>query len=131
MSEESFGLFDYLNDITSGKTRLCDRDQEFERNYNPFMLNRGLSNNIGDVIWANELNIHPTAYTKRMHHDFLFSVLKQGRRYGKWAKETKNDDIEALMEYYQIKRSEAESIIDLVSPEELEKSKSFKGGRSR
>jgi hypothetical protein len=72
MSEESVGLFDYLNDITANKNRLADRDEEFEKNYLPYMIGRGLSNNVGDVLWANELNIYPSAITKRMHYDFLY-----------------------------------------------------------
>lgn len=131
MSEESVGLFDYLNDITANKNRLADRDEEFEKNYLPYMIGRGLSNNVGDVLWANELNIYPSAITKRMHYDFLYYVLKQGRRWGKWPKESKNDEIVAIMEFYQIRRAVAEDMIDLMSREEIDHALTFKGGKIR
>lgn len=131
MSEESVGLFDYLNDITANKNRLADRDEEFEKNYLPFMILRGLAGNVGDVLWANEINLYPSAITKRMHYDFLYYTLKQGRRYGKWLKESKNDEIVAIMEYYQIRRAVAEDMIDLMSREEIDHALTFKGGKIR
>jgi hypothetical protein len=86
---------------------------------------------VGDVLWANELNIYPSAITKRMHYDFLYYVLKQGRRWGKWPKEAKNDEIVAIMEFYQIRRAVAEDMIDLMSREEIDHALTFKGGKIR
>ena len=128
MSDE-FGLFQYVGDLTAKKSRLIELDDEFEKNYNPFMVTRALSNNVSDVLWANILNVTPEAFTKRMHYDFLFHTLKAGKRYGKWAKETKSDEIDAVAEYHQINKQEAERIIDLISREEMERILTYKGGK--
>lgn len=132
-TEEKVDLFAYLNDITANKTGLAYRDDEFERNYLPYMICKGLSKNVGDVLWANYLNINPGSFTKRMHHDFLFNILSRGRRTGKWVKDSvvEDEDIEAVMSYYKMSRREVEMVIHLMSAEEIDRAKNVIGGKEK
>lgn len=123
------GLFDYINSLTTSKQDLSTMDPEFEKNYNPFMVCRGLSNNVSDVLWANALNLYHAELTKKQHYDFLFHALKPSKRYSKWSKEKKDEETILVSEYLGINRDEAESFMALMSPEELEEILKFKGGK--
>ncbi len=127
--ELKVGLFDYINSVTVNKINLSELDPEFEKNYNPFMVCRGLSNNISDVLWANALNLYHSELTKKQHYDFLFHCLKPAKRFSKWSKEKKDEEILLLSEYLGVRRDEAESLMSLMSPEEVERILSFKGGK--
>lgn len=123
------GLFDYINNISVGKTRLADEDEAFQSNYNPFMVGRGLSLYIDCVFWANALNEYHGDITKKMHYDFLFHALKKTKRYSKWHKESKQDQVEAVAEYYMINHTRAEEILSFMSNEELDHILRSKGGK--
>ena len=47
--------FDYLNAIMQNKKQLIV-DEETEREYSPFMVNRGLSYHKDCIMYANEMN---------------------------------------------------------------------------
>lgn len=129
MEDLKTGLFDYINDLTSGKKGLADKDDQFEKNYNPFMVSRGLSYNVDCVLWANAINEYHSSVTKRMHYDFFFGVLKKSKRYGKWHKEINVDIVALIAEYYKINLTEAESMMDLIPDDQLERIKLAKGGK--
>ena len=48
--------FDFINQINHGKTNLIDEKPELEKEYKPFIINRGLSFNHDTVLYANEMN---------------------------------------------------------------------------
>ena len=123
------GLFDYINDISYDKKRLADNDAQFEKNYNVFMVGRWASYQIDSVHWANALNLYGSAVTKREHYDFLYHVLKRQKRYGKWHKEVKSDQIDAICEYYSINKTQAEAMLELISKDELDHILRAKGGK--
>lgn len=132
MSEQEelkVGLFDYINAITTTKQNLSELDIEFQKNYNPFMVLRGLSNNVSDVLWANALNVYHGDLSKKQHFDFLFHCLKQGKRYSKWTKEKKDEQVTMVSEFYKVRRDEAEQMIELISPEQLEHIMNHRGGK--
>lgn len=132
MSEElKTGLFDYINTLTTSKQDMTALDSEFEKNYNPFMVLRGLSYNVSDVLWANALNLYHADVTKKQHYDFLYNCLKPSKRYSKWAKEKKDEEAGIVSEYLNVRRDEAEQMIRLMSPEELQHIMTHKGGKMR
>lgn len=129
MSEQKFGLFDYVKDLTQDKKQIKKDDPDFERNYNPFMIGRALSFNVSDVLWVNVLNMYHDSMTKQMHHDFLYNGLKKSRRSGRWIKDKKEDHLMPVAEYFSISLKEAEGLMDLISEEELERILIAKGGK--
>lgn len=117
MSQEP-SLFDYLNDISSSKKYLFDSDMN--KNYNMFMLNKGLSQHIDTIMLANEMNKRPSI-SKRLHHDFLFYSIEAKNRYGKWVKSEVEDEelLEFLKKYYCINNDIAYMYLNLLDKEEL------------
>lgn len=101
-----------------------------EKEYNPFMVNRGLSYFNDTVMWANEMNMK-SFLDKDLQYKFLLNTVKKGKRFGKWAKSEKDETIDMLIEYYQVNRQRAQEISRLLNTKQLQviKEKMYKGGR--
>lgn len=119
--------FDWLNSINL-KTEIDET--LIEKEYNPFMVNRGLSYFNDTVFWANEMNMR-SFLDKDMQYKFLLNTVKKGKRFGKWAKSEKDETIDMLIEFYQVSRQKAQEISRLLNTKQLQsiKEKMFKGGR--
>jgi len=126
-------LFDYLSDISTNKNYIFDPN-DTNKNYNAFMINRGLAQHLDTIMLANELNKR-SGLSKLMHHDFLFYAVDAKKRYGKWAKAdtTDFDLLDYLKEKYQINHNVALDYMSLLDKTELKQLKlesELKGGRA-
>lgn len=112
-------LFDYLNDITTNKKYLLD-ESDNNKNYTPFMINRGLGQHLDTILLANEMNKRP-GLSKLMHHDFLWHSVDAKKRFGKWAKQDDTDlDLVAyLQDKYVINKEVALEYMKLLDKDEL------------
>lgn len=97
--------FDYINSIFENKGYLWDEDAE--KNYQPFLAIRAVSLHIDGILYANELN-QCQDLPKKMHYDYLFhAIRKMKRKFAKWPKKAKDEDILKIMEYYNVSRQKA------------------------
>lgn len=124
-------LFDYLSDIGTDKAYLFNED--VNKNYVAFMINRGFGQHIDTILLANEMNKR-ASLSKLMHHDFLFFSIDKKKRYGKWAKATIVDEdlIEYMKMKYNVNYNVALSYIELYDKQllkELIKEATEKGGK--
>ena len=95
--------FDYLNAIMQNKKQLIV-DEETEREYSPFMVNRGLSYHKDCIMYANEMNTKHYL-DKKLQNDFLLHTIRsQKRPFAKWAKNEKNNDIESIKRDLEAKK---------------------------
>ena len=125
-----FDLIDTLN------KKKYQWDEDVEKAYAPFTINRALSNNPDCVLAVAELNCFGLL-DKKMQYDFLYHLLPKKARYGGWAKAaSKNRDEEMIIEVYGTNRDTARDFIktlDAVNPEwrtEFE-TKLSRGGRTK
>jgi hypothetical protein len=121
--------FDYLNAINFTKEDIMI-DDVTEKQYNAFMVNRGLSYFPDTVAIANEMNMY-AHLDKKLQFHFLINIVRKRKRFSKWNKPDLVRDIEVIKEYYGYSNNEAKQALSLLSPEqikELEK-KVSKGGR--
>lgn len=112
-------LFDVINDITFDKKRLID--QVGWKEYNPFMINRALSQYPDTVHQANEMNkFHELP--NEMQHDFFFYGIPKAKRYTKWAKAgtLNNESIELVKSYYGYSTQKAMDALEILTTEQLE-----------
>lgn len=107
-------------------------DPDAEKSYVPFMVNRGLSYFADTVLYANEMNMTPSA-DKKMQFDFLRYGIRKRKRFSKWAKKTVADDAKLIAEYYGYSIRKAEQVVGLHTPEQLKHMKQVlsKGGKKR
>ncbi len=123
--------FDYLNSINLTKQDVMV-DDICEKDYNSFMVNRGLSYFADTVVIANEMNKHHQIDNKLQYH-FLINMIRKRKRFSKWAKANKESDIDAVKEYYGYSNEKARQALTLLSPDQITiiKNKVSKGGRRR
>ena len=123
--------FDYLNSINLTKKDIMI-DDDCEKAYNSFMVNRGLSYFQDTVIIANEMNRQHQLDSK-LQYQFLINMIRKRKRFSKWAKAQKESDIDAVKEYYGYSNEKARQALTLLSPDQITiiKNKVSKGGRRR
>ena len=109
--------FDYLNSINLTKQDIMI-DDDCEKAYNSFMVNRGLSYFQDTIIVTNEMNRHHQIDNKLQYH-FLINMIRNRKRFSKWAKATKQSDIDAVKEYYGYSNEKARQAMTLLSPDQI------------
>lgn len=121
--------FEFLISINSTKKDLLE-DPDNEKEYNSFMVNRGLSYFYDTVLLANEMNLNHQLDSK-MQYDFLMKAVRQRKRFSKWEKKNKMPFVELIKEKYGYSTSKAESVVDLFTDEQLKsiEKELFKGGK--
>lgn len=127
----SIGPFDYLNSINDTKEDLMVDDLA-EKQYNPYMVNKGLSYFQDTVLFANEMNVL-NSLPKRLQYDWFINTIRKRKRFSKWNKPNVESDIEAVKEYYGYSNEKARNVLSLLSPTQLKtiKNKVSKNGRTR
>ena len=122
--------FDYLNSINDTKKDIMIDDLG-EKDYNAFMVNRGLSYYNDTVIYANEMNKN-SHIDSRLQFDFLKQIIRKRKRFSKWNKADKLADIEIIKEYYGYSRDKAYQVLPLLSKDKIDhlRKKISKGGRN-
>ena len=121
--------FDYATAILQSKQQLIV-DEITEKNYNPFLINRALSQHKDCLAFANEMNSRHYL-EKKLQFDFLLNTVRSMKRpVAKWAKAEKNDDLECIKLAYGLSDSKARDALRLLSKEQIQKIKeeTFTGG---
>ena len=123
--------FDYLKSINSTKKNIMV-DDVTEKEYSPFIINRGLSFFPDTILYANEMNLkHHLDH--RLQYDFLINIIKKKKRFSKWVKPQEIAGIEVIKEYYGYSDEKAKSVIQLLNDEQIEelKQRIYKGGKRK
>jgi cobyric acid synthase len=112
--------FDFIKDISHVKENIMkdDVDNEIEKQYNAFIVNRGFSYFMDTVIYANEMNIR-SGVDAKLQFDFLINTVRQKKRYSKWHKAEQSDDIQIVKEYYGYNIHRAKEVLPLHTKEQL------------
>ena len=91
---------------------------ENEKDYNAFMVNRGLSYFPDTVIYANEMNkFHHL--DSRLQFDFLINIVRKRNRFSKWNKSVEGENLQGVKEYYGYSNEKARDVLPLLSKEHL------------
>ena len=112
--------FDFVKQINYGKRNLIDENPELEKEYKPFIVNRGLSFNHDTARWANEMNFHNHADSK-LQFDFFLNSIRPKKRYGKWLKREKenNEILDLIKKYYNCNYEKARDYVTLLNDSQL------------
>ena len=114
--------FDYVNQILQGKKNLIV-DEDTEKNYSPFLVNRSLSYQYDCVLFANEMN-RRHFLDKKMQNDFLINTVRSKRRpFVKWAKPERNEDIQCIKKYFNYSDQKAIEALRLLNDEQIQQLK--------
>lgn len=138
--------FDFINSINSGPNSPdlmyeCTADDSAslpdparaDRQYVPFIVNRGLSYFADSVLFANEMNRHH-ALPAKMQYDFLKSAIRPRKRFSKWLKAADDSEsIKYIMQEYHYSSEKARQVLSLLTTDQLNtlKQKYDTGGKSK
>lgn len=114
--------FDYLNAINYTKENLVhgsNNDELAEQGYNPFVVNRGLSFFPDTILYANEMNTKHQL-DKSLQFDYLINSIRPKKRFSKWHKKISNEDFEAVQMYYKCSDAKAETVLKVLTSEQLQ-----------
>lgn len=112
-------FFDFLNSINDTKKDLLKEDPQSEKEYVPFMVNRGLSLFQDTIMYANEMNRF-AGIPKDWQYDFYLKAVPKRKRFSKWhKKEAETEAIKLIMREYNYSSSKAASVLDLISADKI------------
>ena len=123
--------FDFLNSINFSKKNLIE-EKEDEKQYVPFIVNRGLGYFQDTVMLANEMNYN-CHLDNKMQYDFLRNTIRKRKRFSKWLKEDENEKLDIISKAYGYSRSNAKHVAHLFDNRQIEilKKKQSTGGQSK
>ena len=127
-----YELKDYLNAINHTKEKLMDtEDEEWERKYPPFIVNKCLAPFQDTILLVNEMNQYPSI-DKKLQFDFFINSLRPRKRFTPWVKAKKLDDIEYVKEFYGYNNEKAKVALTILNDKQIAtiKQKLEKGGRN-
>jgi len=123
--------FDFLNAINENKKDLFT-DPQAEKDYNAFIINKGLSFFPDTVLYANQMNVIRDI-PKKWQFEFLKNSIPKKKRFSKWhKKEATTDSLKLIMNHYKYSEKKAYEVLNILTPKQLiELQQAYdKGGRN-
>ena len=122
--------FDFINAICENKKNLF-QDPQAHKDYEAYIVNRGLSYFPDTVLYANEMNQHHQI-AKDWQFSFFLNIISKKKRFSKWnKKEAKTEALVLVKEYYGYSNEKAKEALNVLTEEQIAmiKEKLFKGGK--
>lgn len=122
--------FDFINAINDSKKNLF-LDPQAQKDYNAYIINRGLSYFPDTILYANEMN-QRSSIDKDWQFFFYLNSIPKKKRFSKWAKkDAETKSLQMVMEYYKYSSERAKEALSVLSPEQLTmiEEKLYKGGK--
>ena len=127
-----YELKDYLKAINHTKENLLDtEDEQWEKKYAPFIVNKCIAPFPDTVMLVNEINqLHHL--DKKLQFDFLINSLRPRKRYTPWMKAKKLKNLEYVKEFYGYNNAKAKVALSILTDDQISaiKQKMNKGGRN-
>jgi|TARA_B000000557_G_scaffold261416_1_gene260393 hypothetical protein len=129
VKKKAISPFDFANSINYTKENLMVDDWS-EKQYNAFIINKSLSHGIDTVVAANEMNARPHLDAK-LQYDFLQGFVRKKKRFNKWLKAEKEENLEIIKEYFGYSNVRAQEVLRILSDEDIVEIKKLlnKGGK--
>ena len=126
-----YELKEYLKAINTSKEKLMDsEDEQWEKKYPPYIVNKCLAPFQDTIFLVNEMNMNHQI-DKKLQFDFLLNTLRTRNRYTPWLKAKKEKDLECVKEYYGYGNEKAKSALNILNDEQIKtiRNSSNKGGK--
>lgn len=113
--------FDFLNAINQTKENLIE-DDVTEKMYKAFIVNRGLSFFPDTILYANEMNFYHFLDEKPQFL-YLLNSIRPKKRFSKWLKGEKEQDVEVISEYFGYNYNKAKDVASLLTQDQIRRMK--------
>ena len=113
------GPFEFTKTINDTKHNLMDEALGVEKDYIPFLVNRSLGYFMDTIMYANEMNRF-NSLDYKLQYDFLLNIIRPRKRYSKWLKKSKNDNVDLIKKFYGYSYTKAKDVVDILSEDQIE-----------
>ena len=122
-------LQDVLYSINQSKQNIFPDGMIDPRQYQPFIVNKVMSQHLDSVLYANEMNKY-YSLDKKMQYDFLINSLKPRKRFSPWIKRDTLENLDLVKEYYGYSHNKAIAALRILTKSQLDEIKLllYKGG---
>lgn len=114
---KKYSPFDFIKSINEKNYLMVS--PEVEKQYVPFMVNRGLSQMVDCVPYTYNMN-RLTKLSKKMQYDYYYYGIRRAKRFSKWAKEDKYDHLDDIISYYNINKEKAIEYLERLTEEQVQ-----------
>lgn len=105
--------FNYVKSINEKSGRI-----DHVRDYNAYLTNQALSYSMDTIMFAQELNLHPNLPAD-CQYEFLYNVVRQGKRYSKWYKADEVANLELVMEHFDYSKAKALEALQVLTQRDI------------
>lgn len=111
--------FDFINSISQNKKDLIKEDPDNLKQYNPWLINKGLSYYHDTIEYANDMNLLYDL-DKDLQYAFLINIVRPRKRFSKWYKGKKDNDLQLVMKHYGYNITKAKEALSILNDTQLE-----------
>jgi hypothetical protein len=104
--------------ILQTKTPVINQDNE--RDYIPFVVNRALSQHRDCIMYTNQMNLLPHTDKIMQYHYFLNTIRPYKRPFQKWHKKETVESLDIIKEYYKCSNEKAREISTILSEAQID-----------
>ena len=118
---KEYSPFDFMNAVSFSKEDLIRNSENpdmTEKEYTPFMVNRGFANFEDTILHANEMNMRHHMF-HGAQFDYYRGALRKRKRFSKWPKADKSSDLDAIQQVYKCNRTVAKMYLKAMSPSDI------------
>lgn len=132
---KDYNPFDFMNAVSFTKEDLIknhDTPDQIEKQYTPYVVNRGFTNFEDTILHANEMNMRHHLF-HAAQFDYYRGALRKRKRFSKWPKADKSTDLDAIQQVYDCNRTVAKLYYKALSQDDMKtvKNKLTIGGSSK
>ena len=113
--------FDYINSITTNKKNMMrgsENDTLAEKQYNAWIVNKGLSYFPDTILHANLMNMNHHL-GNRPQYEFLLNSIRPSKRYAKWVKDEGDEDLDTVCSFYACNKNVGREYLSLLSSDQI------------
>ena len=111
--------FDFINAVSHTKKDLIAEDPSNLKEYNPWLTNKGLSYFHDTIEYANNMNLY-YHLDKDLQFYYFLHIIRSRKRFAKWHKNTKDSDLNAVMQYYGYNITKAKAALGILTSKQIE-----------
>ena len=115
------GPFEFIKAINKHEN-IMENNQLAEKDYIPFLVNRGLSYFQDTILQVNEMN-RCHFLDKKLQFDYLLNNIRPRSRWSKWLKPDKIENLEIVKTYFGFGNEKAKDALEVLSDKQVEEIK--------
>jgi len=119
-------LKDFLKSINDTKINLIDDDENCEKLYLPFVVNRCLSYFSDTILYANEMNRNYHTDHK-LQYDYYLNSIRKRKRFSRWMKNESSDDLDLIKFHYKYSDRKAKEALSILGESGVNKIRDLYG----